>query len=219
MIFVEKSSDKINDYKSVSDYEIYEKEYTDYNNEKQPFIVKYPQISGLDNKDLEDKINQTLKESITEWINENCDWVEMSEIVVKYKTSQYLSLCYVVEWANSPKNGFMRIGITVDMKTGDRVYLNDLIKDTDSLKQTLVKYNYEGEFSPPIESEEADSIIHYTSISETGYLEEQYEEDTYVYDFISSYLTSKPSFYLTDDKLVITRDENEMDDVIIDFNK
>lgn len=217
MLFVGCKSSNTYDYKSTNSFEIYEKEYTAYNNEKQSFIVKYAQISGLGNESLENKINQTLKESITTWINENCEWMDRSEIVVKCKTPKYLSLCYVIEWNNSQRNGYLRIGITVDMKTGNRVYLNDLIKDTASLKQTLINYNYGTEFSPPIDSEEADIIIHRASISETKYFEEIYKDDPYVYNHINSYLTAKSSFYLTDNKLVITRDKYELNDVYIDF--
>jgi hypothetical protein len=219
MMFVGCSSNNINDNKRVNDYGIYEKEYTAYNNEKQPFIVKYAQISGLGNESLENKTNQTLKESITAWINETCEWMERSEIVVKYKTPKYLSLCYVIEWNNSQKNGYMRIGITVDMQTGDRVYLNDLIKNTTNLKQKLVSYSYGTEFSPPIDSEEADKIIHSASISETKYLEEIFKDDPYAYNHINSYFTAKSSFYLTDNKLVITRDKYELNDINIDFKQ
>lgn len=219
LLFVGCQSSKLHEHKEIDNYVIYEKEYSAYNSEKKSFIVKYAQISGLGNESLENKVNQTLKESITQWINENCEWMEKSEIVVKCKNSKYLSLCYVIEWNNPQKNGYMRIGITMDMKTGHRVYLNDLIKDTDSLKQKLLDYTYGTEFSPPIDSEEADSIIHRASISEAKYLEEIYKDDQYVYNYIISYLTVKSSFYLTDNKLVITRDNYEMNDIFIEFKQ
>lgn len=219
MLFVGCISSTMDDNKSTNNYEIYEKEHTAYNNEEKPFITKYAQISGLSNERLENKINQTLKESLTSWINENCEWMEKTQMVIKCKTPKYLSLYYVIEWNNSQKNGFLRIGITVDLKSGERVYLNNLIKDTASLKQTLVNYNYGTEFSPPIDTEEADTIIHHTSISETKYLEEINKEDPYAYNYINSYLTAKSSFYLTDNQLVITRDKYEMDDVYLDFEQ
>jgi hypothetical protein len=85
---------------SVSDYQIYEEEYTAYNKENNPFKVKYAQISGLGNENLENKINQTLKLSITEWINEDCEWADKLQVDVKYKTSKYLirqiTSCYSI---------------------------------------------------------------------------------------------------------------------------
>lgn len=204
-------------------YKVYEKEYTAYNKQDKPFIVKYAQISDLGNKSLEAKINQTLKSSITEWINKDCEWMEKSQITIKRKTSQYLSLCYTIEWKNSQGEDFMstytRIGVTVDIQTGDRVYLNDLIKDTDGLKRKLEKYDYGNEFSPPIDSEEADKILHEASISESKYLEEIYQNDPYAYDEIKDEIGSKTSFYLTDNKLVITRNEYDLNDVYIDFEQ
>lgn len=208
---------------NVTDYKVNIKEYVAYNEENNSFKVKYAQISDLGNDSLENQINQTLKSSITEWINKDCDWVERFQITIKCKTSKYLSLCYTIEWGNPRGEDlvgtFTRIGLTVDIQTGDRVYLNDLIKDTANLKQTLVNYNYGTEFSPPIDYEEADKIIHYASISEKKYFEEIYKTDPHVYIFMKSYLGLKSSFYLADKQLVITRDENEFNDVYIDFNQ
>lgn len=114
---------------------------------------------------------------------------------------------------------YTRMGVTVDIQTGDRVYLNDLINDTDGLKQKLEKYDYGNEFSPPINSEEADKILHEASISESKYLEEIYQNDPYAYDEIKDEIGSKTSFYLTDNKLVITRNEYDLNDVYIDFEQ
>lgn len=206
---------------NVTDYKVNIKEHVAYNEENNPFKVKYAQISDLGNESLEIKINQTLKSTITEWINKNCEWMEKSQITIKCKNSQYLSLCYTIEWKNSQGEDFMstytRIGVTVDIQTGNRVYLSDLIKDTDSLQQKLEKYDYGNEFSPPIDSEEADKILHEASISESKYLKEIYHNDPYAYDEIKDEIGSKTSFYLTDNKLVITRDEYELNDVYIDF--
>ncbi len=80
-------------------------------------------------------------------------------------------------------------------------------------------FYYGNEISPPINSEEADKIIQHTSISEKEYFEDVYKTDPLVYNFMFTYIRVKPSFYLTDNKLVITRDENEFDDVYIDFKQ
>ncbi len=112
---------------------------------------------------------------------------------------------------------YTRIGVTVDVQTGNRVYLSDLINDTGSLKEKLEQYDYENEFSPSIDSEEADKILQEASISELKYLEEIYQNDPYAFDEIKDEIGSKASFYLTDIKLVITRDEYELNDVYIDI--
>ncbi|WP_167956259.1 hypothetical protein [Anaerosporobacter faecicola] len=221
LIFIGCSSKNRNKYNSISNYHIYENEYTAYNEEDKPFIVNYVQISGLGNDRLEDKINQTLKESITEWINVNCKWLEKSKISVKCKTSKYLSICYTVESKNSNgeefESDFIRFGITIDLKTGDRVYLDDIVKEVDRLKEELTNYDYGNEVSPPIDTDEADEIIELSSISEKEYLEKMYITDPYVYDYMYSYIKAKPSFYVVDKQLVITRDEKNYNDIFIDF--
>ncbi|MBS5935320.1 MAG: hypothetical protein KIC94_20910 [Clostridiales bacterium] len=218
LINVEES--KSND---VNAYIVYEKEHTAYNKEDKPFVVKYVQISGLGNGRLENKINQALKESITAWINEDCEWLEESQITVSCKNPKYLSLYYRIESENSNgeefESTFARMGITVDIQTGDRVYLVDLVEDIEGLRQKLQNYDYENEVSPPIDLKEADKIIHHASISEKEYFEETYKTDSNVYDFMFTYMRVKPSFYLTDNQLVITRDETEYNDVFIDLNQ
>lgn len=208
---------------SEIEYKIFEKEYIAYNKENKQFKVKYAQISGLENESLERQINQILKLSMTEWINNDCEWAEKFQVDVKYKTSKYLSLCYTIKWKNSQVEDSMstctRIGVTIDMRTGERVYLDNLVKDTESLKQKLVHYSYGNEFSPSLDSKEADKIIHYTSISEKKYLDEIYKTDPLVYNYMLSYIRKKPSFYLTDNKLVVTRNEYDLNDIFIDFKQ
>jgi hypothetical protein len=205
-----------------NDYQVYEKAYTGYDEEQGEYAVKYLQVSGIDNKKLEEKINETLRLSVTEWLNEYCAWMERSKISIECQSAQYFSVCYTIEWKN--KNGEdligpkTRIGVTVDMSTGERVFLDDLLKDTDSLKQRLENYDYGNEYSPPISTEEADNIIYCASLSEKEYLEEEYKSDPHVYDEIKSVLSSKSSFYLTGNKLIITRDDDEWNNVSIDFS-
>jgi len=96
--------------------------------------------------------------------------------------------------------------------------LDNIIKDTDNLKHTLVYYDYGTEFSSPIMNKEADEIIHYASISEKEYLEEQNQTDGWVYNHVGEYMQNKSSFYLTDDKLIITRDRYDLNDIYIDYS-
>ncbi|MNC02087.1 hypothetical protein D3C81_538660 [compost metagenome] len=208
---------------SENDYKVFEKEYTAYDKDNHPFNVKYAQISGVGNESLEHQINQNLKLSMTEWINKDCEWAEKFQVDVTYKTSKYLSLRYMIEWKDSQGEDYMstfiRIGVTIDMQTGERVYLDDLIADTESLKHKLINYNYGNGYSPPIDSEEADEIVHYASIPEMMYLEEIYKTDPLVYEFMLSYLRTKSSFYLTDKQIVITRDDYDLNDVYLDFKQ
>ena len=206
----------------ITDYKVNIKEDIAYNENGEPFKVKYAQISDSGNEILENQINKTLKSSITDWINKDCDWMEKCIIKIEHKDCKYISLSYTRE-EKSPRgedfmSTFMRFGITVDMQTGKRVFLDDLFKGTSSLKQKLEQYIYKGETSPSIDSDYADKIIYQTSISEKKYFEEKYKTDSYEYKYLYSYLRFKSSFYLTDKQLVITIDENEYDDLYFDLN-
>ncbi len=204
-----------------NDYKVYEKKYTSYNEAQKEYTVKYMQVSGIGNKKLEKKINKALRLSVTEWLNEHCEWMERSKISIECQTSKYLSICYMIEWRNPDKDIYVtpctRIGVTIDMRTGKRLFLDDFIKDMDDLKQKLMSYDYGNEISPPINSDEADNIIYSTLLSEKEYLEERYKTDTHVYNEIISVIGEKPSFYITDNRLIITRDKYEPDDVYIDL--
>jgi hypothetical protein len=136
-------------------------------------------------------------------------------IIMKDKKKLFL---IVIGQGEDFMSTYMRIGVTVDLQTGDRIYLDNLITDTGELKQTLVNYNYENEFAPPIDDEEAEEIIYNASISEVKYLEEIYKKDSFVYNFIFTYMMKKPSFYVTNKQIVIIRDENEYNDVFLDFD-
>ena len=208
---------------SIECYEVFEKEYTAYDDNNNPFSVIYAQISGLGDESLQFQINQVLKSSITEWINEDCKWVSEMVMEVEYKTDKYLSLCYTYEILD-PRgedfiSTFVRIGLTIDMQTGERIYLKDLVSDTEKLKQILTNYSYNSEFSPPISSEEADEILNYASITEKTYFEQLFETNPYVYEYTVTYLRIKPSFYIRDNEIIITRNEYDLNDVYIDYEK
>jgi hypothetical protein len=220
MLFIGCKSNTSND-NSKNIYETYEEDYIAYNEKNNSFIVKYVQISGLSSESLENQVNQVLKLSITEWINENCEWMDKFQVDVKYKTSKYLSLCYTIDWKNIKGSDYpstlTRIGVTIDMQTGERVYLEDLIKDTTSLKQKIM--NYSNEISPPIHSKEADKIIHEVSISEKKYFQEKFQTNPNVYNELKEVLVNKSSFYLLEGSLVITRNEYEYNDIYIDLQQ
>lgn len=215
------NQDEIKFQAPVTEYEVSIEEYTAYAETDKPFKVKYAQISGLNDENLESRINQTLKSCIIEWINEECYWLEWYQVSSIYKTPEYLSICFFIKWDYPPGENIMkeetRVGVTIDMQTGERVFLDDLVADIDSLKQKLVDYYYGTEFSPSISAKEADKIIHCASISEKEYFEELYKTDPHLYINLISVFSSKPSFYLKDNKLVITRDRYELNDVYLDF--
>ncbi len=201
----------------LNDYEVVEASYTTYDDYNNMFQVTYAQVSGVSNIDLEDRINEALMVSMTEWINSNCDWANEFQIEVTSKTSELLSLCYSLGYEFNNQTMYIHVGVTVDMQTGKRLYLSDVVENIEEIRGEIVSYEYSTDFSPPIDADEADEIIHYTSISEKEYFEEMSLFDSYVYQYMFTYLRVKPTFYLKNDLLVIIRDEYDLNNIYINL--
>lgn len=219
-----KTDVKINDVeetKKLVDYEVYEKLLTITDNGGESFDIPYFQVQNMDDITLENKINEILKNSIKSWVTEECRWFEAFQPEVKLKSSEYLSICYTAEWENPNGDGFentvSRVCVTVDIREGKRVYLNDFFDSDSTIRKVLEKYSYDSEFATPIDLEEADRIIDEASMSVEDYFYNISNSDPLVYDFMKSYISKKSSFYLQENKLVITRNENERDDIFLDY--
>lgn len=209
---------------NIVEYIVYKDEYIVNLDNNTSISVDYVQISNLGNVNLENQINQInqiLKSSLSEWVNEECEWFEQFEVDIKYKSPEYLSVCYTAHWENPNGNDFIgtvtRIGITIDINEGKRVYLNDFFEEAVVINRFLEEYNYGTEFSAPIREEEAKEIIHEASISVKEYLDEKQQTYPLVYEFMLSYISEKSSFYLEGNKIIITRDEYEMSDVYLEY--
>lgn len=108
-----------------SEYEIYEENYT------LPTGYRFQciQVSGMEDKDLEDKVNSSLTKYfsilIEPWFSE--ERIGSYESIIHMQTDRYLSVeykfCYRLE-----TNRYWFLCVTVDMQTGEVVFLDDLIE-------------------------------------------------------------------------------------------
>ncbi len=219
----------------VESYNIDEKEFLFNRYDGKEIRLKYIQVSGLSNVEAETRINEMLKTELIQWVNlksesyeeENPlanEWFEKFQPEVKLKSPRYLSVCYTARWEHKNGSDYMgesvRVGITIDILEGRRVYLKDLFEDESVLKRELENYEYNSEFTAPIDSDEADKIIYEASLSMADYLDKLSQTDPLAYEEIKYYLIWQPksSFYLFEDTVVVTRNEYEISDVYLSFN-
>jgi len=206
----------------ANDYEVHEAEYVFDEGGESEYKVTYAQISGINDKDIEADINQALKLAVTEWLKEDTTWMEKCEYVVTCHTQRYLSLLYTHKSiGGNPKSQrtyITRFGITVDMQTGKRVFLDELM-DAVSLKEKLMEYEYSNDIGAPITAKDANKIIQGASLSEMEYFVLEYHNDPLF--LIGSSLHYKPSFYFTDNQIVILRNIDMISDygneIFLDF--
>ncbi len=216
-LFLLKIEDRKNGYINLSlNEEIYI--YNTLKNE--PIYIKYPQLFYDENTNL-DKINLSLKNAMIEWVNDSCEWASELNIENFTINKNLLSVLYHAK-LKSLNNEFeinnFYVAIIIDLKTGERILLNDIV-DCEVLTKKYLKGEIENVDSTMINSDDLYNCIKYASMSELEYL--NYAEnkiDIYAKKFPSSYLMRKPIVYLEDDKIVITRGNYLQNDIRISFN-
>lgn len=203
-------------YASVKNYSVYLSDtLLPYSSEAE-YRVQYLQIKGLASEEQERKINAILKDSILEWLNQDSMWISKCQIQIPHQSPEYLSICYRSADNDSElERPRICICITIDITAQRRIYLSDLV-DRNYLESYLMGYEYETEFSPPISLPEAQNIIRYASMSESEYMQEMAAQDELAPSFTKSYLSCKPSFYLTENSIVIIRDEYDLNNITIE---
>lgn len=120
------------DYEETSEiitaysYEIRESQYTLENG----YTFTNVQVFGMGDSELEEKINDTLSSRFylldLPWFTE--ENIEERPLTIHCKTDRYLSIQYNFSFLpNETVNGCLFLCITVDMQSGEIVFLNDLI--------------------------------------------------------------------------------------------
>ncbi len=175
----------------------------------------------MNNKDIEKKVNQVLKDDMLSWINEYCEWVEPLKVEVQLKSSKYLSITYMRKWlppGNTTFEPFTYLGVTIEMETGSRVKLLDIF-DENKLKEKIQNYKWPGyENEENYYSEgEMNEIIEKSSLTNKEYLDFLFNEENIRDEIIKSYLSRKDSFYLTKNKIIIVKNEIDMPPESRDF--
>lgn len=123
-------------------------------------VINYPIIVGLEDKNLESKVNSIIKddafsiEKVVESLEDKFN-VEMS-YDIKLNNRNYLSLMYkgIVYVEGSAYPNEIIYTTNIDLSTGDRIVLNDMIKVDDELVDKIIN----GEFNTDSVNEAIDYI-------------------------------------------------------------
>lgn len=207
---------------SIEKLELSEESHIFLKDDGSSYNINYVQVSGLEDVKHVEKINSSLRNAMIEWANDYSEWAEGIQLNYQYMNDKFLSVLYVGEFESPIKNDYnvdyIQIGIIIDLETGERVFLNDVIGNK-PLKTQLLEYRVDNGIDSIITEEEADNMIRYASISEKRYIDEMLKSDAKAKKYMMSYLMSKPTIFLKEGVIVITRGEGLLGDVILNSNE
>lgn len=216
-------STKTNNYYSVS--------FVDTSNIKDlvwhdELSFKIPQIKDMPEERLpfEDTINQNITKAMTSWIGGKIINVDSVDLTITCHSTRYLSFVnsFIYE---SNRVDVINDYVTIDMLTGKRVYLNELVE----LNEDFVKYLQENSSKvkePPQPLWQGISDLNEFSSSELleelkkcSYTQEELTQDGYysIEESIGS-LLFRNSFFLRDGMLVIILYQGGESFITLDVN-
>ena len=182
-------------------------------------------VYNLDNETVMRTINNVLKNVIGEILevsNYNESWGPMLtelSVSVQHQSRDYISVLFELHNSSTEddyRTGYGRIGVTIDLRTGKRLFLDDFINSPERLYEEIQAYDspyseayYIGNF------EDAKEIYASASISEIEFIEETRLSDPLANDFALEYAFRRPTFYLTQDEIVVIRQPVDIYDVHI----
>ena len=204
---LEKAAGKQSELWGETGYELCEKKI-----EFSGITAPCAQIVGLDDEELQEKINIVLQEPFAalslcgDWEEHKDDSlgkkIAETQIYVAYKSRQWLSVIYSIEYQEAlygVYNGKIEFGVTVNMQTGERCMLDDFV-DINALSEwcsvNLFYYDNEQETRDDLES----AVLTETE-QITQRIAQQYSDS--LDDSLRSFRYSHPSFYISPGRLMI----------------
>ncbi len=194
-------------------YEVEQKTFYFSVDQSQEYQIPYVRVSGLQDTQLQWKINHTLWENAC-WI---FDCAELTndlycmfdgrgsmQITGIYQYKNYLSVVYEGMYEKSIE-GHIAYAIVIDMLTGERVLMSDMVAESDGFKELLLHYFDEDTriMRLFIFEEDADKILFLGSLTE---VETVYNDNPSPIDgsvSCISYLFKAASFYMTEEAFVV----------------
>ena len=155
--------------------------------------IDYPQISYPDSPDIETQINKDLYNAFVSLFRDNWDWDNLT-VEAKYQVMlnsgsclSFLCTSEVCVWGAAHPSKF-NFGVTVDMKTGEFISLEDML-DINTFRETIERGDYE--VTPAFVVEEL-SFDHYAEITSYHSVVDGDKSNLYTY-----YVTPKSVCVLT----------------------
>ena len=176
----------------------------------------YPYVEGMEDKELQNKVNDTIKNAIfnKEFLSdrlyavgvETTPWSEF-EFPGIISNNDILSIPIVLYW-DRPHSYYKAISVTIDMKTGERLFLEDIIELNEEFAYKLLN---EKDFFIDIDivgTDMKELLNHYSNGDE----ELPSEASKNLLDILRTNAEDKKphveDFYLTKDGIVLTRFTN-----------
>ena len=186
------------------------------------YSTPYAKIHGMSDKDIETTVNETLKTASVQWANQNNFWSNKLTVHVSYVDSNYLSVLYHYAQREGISDD-LRIHVIVDLHTGKRLFLEDIVELTESLSAAILAQNYkfkDSEFYGGLAEEGIARVLHQASISELERQKELIHEDPlYAYIGMGHEIAIKASVGLSIDGLIITRSIHPLEDIVIPWDQ
>ena len=184
-------------------------------------IVPYIQIKNCKDAELQKRVNAILISAAADaFAKDQREWagIKYMEFFVTCQSEEYLSVLYKI-WLNQTRpdsdisNDTAQIGITIDMKTGERVFLDYFVENEEQLYWAMETSGDTDDI--PVDMETAEKVFAAASMNELEYLEQKEAEGYHAYANVIETLACKQGFYLTPKSLVVIRDTYYWNDVSI----
>lgn len=171
------------------------------------FSVPYYQVISPNNIILQNQINEVLLQAAIEWLKDDCLWASNSGIEITCQTEDYFSYTYMHDMSDN--SGTYCYGVTINMKKGTRLSLDDFLTIDDTFMEKLAVYDYNDEFVYPLSMEDAETMITSVLMTELEYLGANWSEG----ENVMGVMMYKSSFYIEPGELVIIRNTSGWADV------
>lgn len=193
-------------------YEVEQKTCSFSIDQGQEYQIPYVRVSGLQDTELQWKINHTLWENAC-WIFDCAeltthlyclfDGSNAMQITGIYKYENYLSVVYEGAYEQSIE-GHIAYAIVVDMLTGKRVLMSDMVAEPNELKELLLHYFDEDTRIMRLFITEniADNILFFGSLTETETVNNYISSNDGSVSSVSC-LFDAASFYMTEEAFVV----------------
>lgn len=166
-----------------------------------------PWVSDLKNDELTERINMNLRTLFVDWMPEKMKYPELVGLSTPYSNDKYLSLR--ISYAIIDKRtSYVQICNTIDMSTGEALYLDDIIEVDDELVSMILT---EGNIKMDLDFYTGEHDVYYPQkildmdtpawvLERLQLCSEPFGENNWV---------SKPTFYLEKDRLYLLNVFNE----------
>ncbi|WP_349943912.1 hypothetical protein ABFV83_11280 [Lacrimispora sp. BS-2] len=174
-----------------------------------------PSISNIGDIELGTKINATLSDVFVRWLPEKFKYPDLTYLDITLSTNRFFS-SQIVYTFTGRRTENMYICNTINMKTGDIAYLDDLIEVDEEFAKMILT---EGISKVEFDWNSGEYNVDYPHLSDENYADvleklrmcsDPFNEDNWIY---------KPTFYLQNNRLYLLNIFNDESKCYIELDK